>query len=560
MSAPDLSASVSFVLLPFAGHAQATAIAGLLPDLPVRWGNAQTAWTALTYSFPWSQGQQAVFAGPAGQAYSTLNEPGASARGGLNPLQQEAFVRVLDAWASVARLQFSQVTETPVKVGDIRVAWTSATTVMASGGAAWGWSNFPDDYWPSAGDVWLSRDTASGAQSWAMGSFNYFCLLHEVGHSLGLKHPFEGRHKLPAGKDVRTFSVMSYEDPQDLLWVDVKANSDGSHTWTANPVRPSTPMVGDMLAIQYLYGANTTHRTGDDVYTFDPLKPFYQTVWDAGGVDTLSAVGFAEACRIDLNEGAYSSLRMRSNWSQYSQLNWNSTPDLQRLYDGTDNLALAWGTVIENAIGGRGDDELIGNSSDNVLQGGAGNDLLRGQAGIDTAVYDAPRAACRLSQTATGWVLHDTTDGSRDVLVGMERLVFKDQALALDLEGHAGMTAKTLGAVFGKDSVANKSFVGIGLHFVDELNYSYPSLMELAINARLGANASSAQVVDLLYTNVVGQAPDTTARKTFTDLLDNGTFTVGGLGVLAADTELNKVNINLVGLAQTGLEYLPFGG
>jgi hypothetical protein len=84
--------------------------------------------------------------------------------------------------------------------------------------------------------------------------------------------------------------------------------------------------------------------------------------------------------------------------------------------------------------------------------------------------------------------------------------------------------------------------------------------MELAINARLGANATNAQVVDLLYTKVVGQAPDAATRKTFTDLLDNGTFTVGGLGVLAADTELNKVNINLVGLEQTGLAYLPFGG
>jgi hypothetical protein len=70
---------------------------------------------------------------------------------------------------------------------------------------------------------------------------------------------------------------------------------------------------------------------------------------------------------------------------------------------------------------------------------------------------------------------------------------------------------------------------------------------------------SHSQVVDLLYTNVVGQAPDAATRKTFTDLLDNGSFTVSGLGVLAAETELNKSNINLVGLAQTGLAYLPFG-
>ena len=84
--------------------------------------------------------------------------------------------------------------------------------------------------------------------------------------------------------------------------------------------------------------------------------------------------------------------------------------------------------------------------------------------------------------------------------------------------------------------------------------------MEMAINARLGANPSNNQVVDLLYTNVVGKAPDAATRKSFTDLLENVTFTVGGLGVLAADTELNKTNINLVGLEQTGLEFLPFSG
>jgi hypothetical protein len=58
----------------------------------------------------------------------------------------------------------------------------------------------------------------------------------------------------------------------------------------------------------------------------------------------------------------------------------------------------------------------------------------------------------------------------------------------------------------------------------------------------------------------VGQAPDAATRKTFTDLLDSGTFTVGSLGVLAADTELNQTNIKLMGLAQTGLAYVPFGG
>lgn len=195
-------------------------------------------------------------------------------------------------------------------------------------------------------------------------------------------------------------------------------------------------------------------------------------------------------------------------------------------------------------------------------RGYAPGTIVWGHDGIDLVPYNGLHTAYSVMRgSADVWHLTGGSTGQTpDVLRGVERVRFSDSSLALDLSDNAGQVAKTLGAVFGKDAVHNKSFVGIGLHFVDELNYSYPDLMQLAINARLGANATNAQVVDLLYTNVVGQAPDAATRKTFTDLLDNGTFTVGGLGVLAADTELNKTNINLTGLAQTGLEYLPFGG
>lgn len=218
--------------------------------------------------------------------------------------------------------------------------------------------------------------------------------------------------------------------------------------------------------------------------------------------------------------------------------------------------------TISSVLGTAADDFLQTTVHLPMLRGLAGNDVLQGRAGkVDTAIYHGVRNDFILSlQGDTVRIKDQQGNEGADQLLSIERISFSDLNIAFDLSANAGMVAKTLGAVFGKESVANKSFAGIGLHFVDDLNLSYPSLMELAINARLGANASSAQVVDLLYTNVMGQAPDAAARKTFTDLLDNGTFTVGGLGVLAADTELNKVNINLVGLAQTGLEYTPFSG
>jgi len=66
--------------------------------------------------------------------------------------------------------------------------------------------------------------------------------------------------------------------------------------------------------------------------------------------------------------------------------------------------------------------------------------------------------------------------------------------------------------------------------------------------------------VELLFTNVVGRAPSDAERSPFVDLLTNNAYTVAGLGVLAADTDINVANINLVGLAQQGLDYVPFVG
>ena len=154
-------------------------------------------------------------------------------------------------------------------------------------------------------------------------------------------------------------------------------------------------------------------------------------------------------------------------------------------------------------------------------------------------------------------------DGT-DTLANVERLKFADASVALDLSGNAGTVAKILGAVFGMGGVADPGYRGIGLHFVDG-GMSYESLMQLAIDARLGAGAGPQAVVDLLYTNIVGYStvgfvPPPNRRPPLSPMLVGGDATVAGLGVMAADLDLNTVNIDLVGLAQQGMEYVPYIG
>lgn len=199
-----------------------------------------------------------------------------------------------------------------------------------------------------------------------------------------------------------------------------------------------------------------------------------------------------------------------------------------------------------------GNDTITAGTDNDTLTGGAGNDIIDGGAGTDIATYSAVQASYSITKTSTGYTVSGGTDGS-DTLANIERLNFTDKKVAIDLDGNAGITAKILGAVFGTASVSNTTYMGIGLSYLDG-GMSYADLMALALNAA-GATTSNA-VVTLLWTNLFGLAPTAAEAAPYAAILDSGSHSTGTLGVLAADTSYNTTNINLVGLVQTGIEYL----
>jgi hypothetical protein len=217
--------------------------------------------------------------------------------------------------------------------------------------------------------------------------------------------------------------------------------------------------------------------------------------------------------------------------------------------------------TVSTLVGTAGDDFLQSTDSMPMLRGLSGNDVLQGRAGkVDMAVYHGSRRDFVVSSDGK---MHRVTDRQgnegTDLLRDIERISFSDVHLALDLDAHSGTVAKILGAVFGQSAVDNKAYVGIGLSLLDG-GMSYESLVALALGVQLGQASTSAQVVDLLYSNVVGNIPDPETREYYTGLLDSGAHTMASLGVLAANTDINRANIDLVGLAKTGLAYLPFEG
>jgi Ca2+-binding RTX toxin-like protein len=248
----------------------------------------------------------------------------------------------------------------------------------------------------------------TGNESPTPGDYSYQTLIHEIGHALGFKHPgpYGGGIApfLPGDVDNTQYTVMSYNTTHaDML---------------STGIYPGTPMLYDVAAIQFLYGANGTTRNGNDTYTFAIGELRFETIWDSGGIDTIDASALTEASVIDLRQGQFSSLRTLIAGSEF----------MGAL--GNENIAIAYNTVIENAIGGGGRDTLIGNDANNQFEGGAGNDTLEGGLGEDTASYSGLRSAYTLSR-AVGTVSITGPDGS-DTLSNIEILQFSDITLRLN--------------------------------------------------------------------------------------------------------------------------------
>ncbi len=558
MSTPSTSSPVSYV--PDAG---ATAIDSLLSNF--KWGGAPGTGVTVTYSFPWTTATTATYSGAGGTAYSQLDEPNGAQHYGLDAVQQAATVAALGAWSSVANITASRIQESSTAVGDIRVGWTSSAEVETDGTSAWGWAYYPNAVHPSGGDVWIHAGPSGVTNTdWSVGSYNYMSMMHELGHALGLKHPFEDGTVIDPLLATHQFSIMAYDPATYSQFVDVTVTATG-RSYTVHEVVPDTPMVSDMAAIQYMYGANMTYRTGNDTYTFDTATPFLRTIWDAGGNDTISIANFSAGSEIDLQQGHYSSIHIPSDST--AGVNWTSPPPAV-VYDGTDNLAIAIGAVIENAIGGSGNDTLIGNSVANRLQGNGGSNTIDGGAGIDSAVYSGNFSAYTIAARAGGGytVTSRANAAQSDALTGIERLALADGTISLDITSladdplqaqYVALAQKFYVAYFGRPADAGglssmvAQFTAAGVPTTtDELvgayrtNATVKAMIDSFGNSDESAalyHGSTVDFVTAIYGHLFGRAPAADGLAYWSAAIDAPNGLVRGLAALniMAGAELN---------------------
>jgi Ca2+-binding RTX toxin-like protein len=398
------------------------------PDLdPLVYG---TRWAdpRVTYSFPqagssWSTDADSGYGPSSGDA-----EPWVGFEA-LNSDEQAATRKALAAWAAVADVRFEEVADTAASVGDLRFAYSASSVLDDAQAAAW----LPSEG-AVAGDVWVNARGTSYTAPWIPGSYPYLTMIHEIGHALGLKHPFEALVAdgpvLRPELDSRSFTVMSY-------------SADPGDTRTRFSYEPTTPMVLDILAMQHLYGANTDWQSGHTAHAFRGDATYHQTLWDGGGVDTLSYTS-ALGGTIDLREGHGSAL---------GQPVWVLGAD-GRQVDTVFNVYIAYGAVIENATGGTGNDHITGNAAANVINGGPGADTLVGGDGSDTYHVDH-----------MGDVV---TESNRSAGVGGTDLVMSTlSAFTLGANVENGRIATSRTADMTGNALANKIIAGSGNNVID---------------------------------------------------------------------------------------------
>ena len=394
-----------------------------------------------------------------------------------------------------------------------------------------GYSYIPDAYKndSKAGDVWLDVQTTQLMQP---GQEGYYVLLHEIGHALGLQHPLPSSDTSGATVLLDAFNTMANTIMGDQL--------NGGPNW---PVWYGN---FDMQALRYLYGSKAFASNNTTYAITDGALSASVSILDDGGLDALDVSQTSVSASIDLRAGKMSSAGLSVDGIAY-----------------LNNISIASGTIIENVVATVSDDVLIGNDASNRFVLNGGNDMVDGGGGIDTAVFNFARGSVKISPALTSgtWNVESTTQGGSCQLTNVERFQFGNAALATDLGigDSAGRAVLLIGAVLGKDAMLSKPALMGSVISLFDMGYDMGTLagavMRLPIWAGVLTPTNSADdIANYLFKVVNGRAPSSAELASGLNSLN--TQSQGSYLAQLAVSDANTKQVNLVGLAASGFDYL----
>lgn len=475
---------------------------------------------------------------------------------GFNSAQQQATRGILASAGGITGINFVEVPT--ATAADLHFALANIDDLDLGGVcyADYSYTNTPNGQLSSyTADAYIYLDAARTTDTAPVaGSWWYQALLHEVGHALGLKHPFEATQGNAATltapyQDTTAHTVMSY---------------------TQTPNYHSQFSEYDLAALNFLYGGDglrgewgvgTTglYLTGSSLDSAITLPQGKVTLDDLGGMDTVV---------YGSPRGDYILSPVQDNaWLHVLGTNVDamisSSIEYLAFSDGvvsTASLLKPKGTFLFGSdqdnllIGTAGDDILFGFGGNDILYGGRGDDRLYGSDGLDTARFNVSSHEAVIIRTETGWIVKDST--GTDTLDSIERLQFLDGNLALDLapDQSAGMAALMVSAVLGKGELTNQPLLGEVISILD----GGLGLHQLCNQLVASNSLSDAELANLLFHNVTGQQPQTTSQNTYLSLMQGhgGFLDQGELLAYVVLSPDNQDTINLAGLQQAGLAYL----